>query len=227
MALGRLELLKSTAFTGEITGANDAQLTMALVQASDIIQSLVGRELLLTTYTDEKWVGDGTDRWYPQRSPIVSVASITYAVSGSSAGSWELTDPVYLRGAAVGFKYICYLRAGSWQHNLESDVPQVGPYEGGWVRNQGYKITYNAGYDDTNWQTAAATFAAVIGVPDDLEYACCDLAHKLWMEGVGSRRSRRGLHRIDRGAEGLGIDSFGELISASTQRVIQKYRHIL
>ena len=227
MALGRLELLKSNLFTGEDGGGFDAELTMALVEASDIIQSLVGRELLLTTYTDEYWVGDGTDRWYPQRSPIVSVASITFAVGGASAGSYELCDPVYLRGAAIGFKYIRYLMAGSWQHNLESDITTVGPYDGGWVRNQGYKITYNAGYDDTNWDTAAATFAAVIGVPDDLEYACCDLAHKLWMEGVGSRRSRRGISRIDRGAEGISIESFGSLISASTERVIQKYRHIL
>jgi len=227
VALGRLELLKSSLFTGEIAGASDAQLTMALVEATDIIQALVGRELLLTTYTDEYWVGDGTARWYPQRSPIVLVAAITYAVSGESAGSYELCDPVYLRGAPIGHKYIRYLTAGSWQHNLESDSPTVGEYGGGWVRNQGYKITYDAGYDDSGWQTNAADYANVIGVPDDLEYACCDLAHKLWMEGVGSRRSRRGLHSISRGAEGMDIQAFGDLISTSTERVIQKYRHIL
>jgi hypothetical protein len=212
MSLGRLSVLKSPQFLNVPGITTDDVLKNCLKMATDIIERSIGHKVQLATNTDEFFIGAGAKYYYPRNWPVNSIGQIKFADSGQviNASTYEIRN-----GRAVWV-----LSASSWQIGLLTSNA-YDKYGGGWTKGLGYKITYNSGFNNNNWNTILYT--ATWPVPENMEYATCELAQQIWMEGKAGG-ARAGITSINRGAEGAGYIRYEHGLPDSVQRVIREYR---
>jgi len=210
MALGRLSVLKGAEFLSIAGTSFDNQLKNCLKSATAVIERGCKHDIQLKTNTDEFFIGKGAKYYYPRNWPVNSVTQIKFADSG------QVIDPATyeIRGRAVWV-----LAANAWQVGLSGYAPE-DPYRGGWSKGVGYKITYQSGFDNNNWNTL--TEAASWPVPMNIEYATCELAAMMWKQGQEGG-ARLGISTINRGGEGAGYVRYNSGLPDSVQLVIREY----
>jgi hypothetical protein len=212
MSLGRLSVLKSPQFLNLGAGADDNALKNCLRMATDIIERAIGHKVQLTTNTNEFFTGRGAKFYYPRNWPVNVVTQITFADSG------QIIDPTTYEirnGRAVWVLY-----PNAWQIGLLT-ANAYDAYKGGWVNGLGYKITYQSGFNNNNWNVIL--YAATWPVPYNMEYATCELAAQIWLEGKAGG-ARAGISAINRGAEGAGYIRYEHGLPDSVKRVVNEYR---
>lgn len=122
---------------GLTVSTDDAQISRLITAASDWIQNYLSRDIVVTTYTDEIYHGNGQVQLMLRQYPIVAVSSVQ-VISGSTVLATYAASDVYFDDRSV------YLKSGTFP------------------RGQGnIKITYQAGYTTIPFTLQQATIELV------------------------------------------------------------------
>lgn len=142
-ALTTLAKAKDICDIATATTTYDTFLTKMINSATSAIENICGkRRFKSTTYTNERYDGNGADKLYLRHYPIISVSALTIDnESQSEATDYDDYDGHWIEPVIQGVK-------------LEGCLYRVDKWNFGW---QNVKITYTAGY---------AT------IPYDLDLAC-------------------------------------------------------
>lgn len=217
MALGRLSLLKSGAFLNETGTSLDDEFKSLLEAASDWAARYCGRweegvtvnAFELNTYEEERYTGTGGHKLFLRHYPVVNINEVRIW-DGDDSFDVESADKYEL----INRRYIQY-------PSLES----TGATWSNWpeLYMNGIKVTYTAGYTSVNWDTL--TVAQGFGVPPDLEYAVCAIAHLSWKQGTRSG-GRRGVLTLSMGVESMSADKFLQGLSEEVISILDNYKVI-
>lgn len=164
MAYARLLLLKSAELLNDSTTDNDTIYKLALAQASRMADRATSRTLERTTYTNERYVGDGTDRLYVRNWPVSTLSAVKFWDAGTDTYATENSSYYEL----IDERYVMYPADGQSSSATYGNFP----------RGHKLKVGYSAGYQSTSWDTMALT--GTFGFPEDLELAVARLAAHLW-----------------------------------------------
>ena len=112
----------------ETTTDYDADLNLLIDAASEYIEQFCDRAFYTTTYTSEKYDGNGEDDFWPHNYPVTAISSL--AISGSTVT--ESAD---------------YSGSGYFLYDRPQNAPSRIHYDGGFSEgHQNVVISYTAGY---------------------------------------------------------------------------------
>ena len=213
-SLARLTLLKSKAYLNETSDTNNDVLKNVLIAVSAGVEMYCNRALISTTYTDEfqTRLAFSPNIIYPLQYPVTSVTTLKFWDSTTDEYVEEDSD-YYLLVTRGDNSYIQYPKLGQAVNATYAEFPS-GLNE--------IKMTYVAGYLNTDWDTALVT--ASFGVPAELEKAVCSLAQLAYNDGMGGK-GRLGITNVSTGAMGVTKEIFDTGSMPDNIRVVlDKYR---
>ena len=218
MALARLKFLKGAQLLNISSTTYDTQLKALLSAVSAFVDRycrVVNDDgtgsLEKTTYTSEYYTGDETKKLFLRNFPVSSIASV-FIWDGSdsydqeNSGHYALFDKRYIYFPALGQE-----GNSTW---------------GAWpCYPNGIKVSYVAGYDTTNWDTADVPVGTgqTFAVPADLEYAVAVLAALAWQKG----RQDLGLlgkTGLSVGPQSLSIESYEQGMPPDVKAILMNYK---
>jgi len=217
IGLARLALLKSDLFL-DLTGtSSDNELKAAILAATTMVHQRVGRVLTDATYTDELYSGNNNQRLWLRNHPVTKVSAMKIwdgdAYTTESSTYYEL----------IAGRYIQYPKRGQESKAAWGSFPEG---------DDNVKVTYDAGYDATDWATASypdpgGSPAKVFDVPRDLELAVAKVAALIALEGRGVDTigaGRLGIVSVNLGPESASFERYERGIPADALAVIDSYR---
>lgn len=214
-ALGRLTVLKSEAFISETGTDSDNVFKTLLLAASNYIQTYTARRLVAEQYKEQRYSGNDTNELLLREWPVIELKEVSI---------WDGTDSFDTE--SLGYFDLIPDENG---HNNTLQYPKLGQESnatwGSWPdgSKNNIKITYDAGYNTTGWDDMPVT--GTFDVPGDLEYACVQIAYKLWKDG-SKGGGRFGMTSISKGADSFAIDRFIKGLPTDTLMILNKYRRL-
>jgi len=207
--LARLSLVKS--LLNESGTSFDNDLKLVIESVSEFVESYCRRELESQTFSNEYYTGDGSHELWLDNYPVTSVTSVAIW-DGDDSYDTESSDYYEL----IDDRYLYYPKLGE-----EDNATWANWYSG--IPNN-IKVTYVAGYDTSDWDTAALTDS--FGVPADLEMAVAKLA-VLSFKDSRKDHALLGVSAKSYGVESITVDTFEKGIPDDVLNVLNSYRRIL
>ncbi len=205
-SLGRKNVLKSGSFLSEETADADEDLKVVLRLATKFFEMRTGRTLVKTTYTEERYNGTGNTELFLRNYPGITIALVEIW----DGDSWETINATHYE--LLDERTLVYPTLEARTDATYSFWPKV--------TEKGIRITYDAGYDTSNWEFM--NMWSEFGVPLDLENAVCKLAMKFWLDGKGGD-GRFGLTSISRQPESFAMDKFAQGLPEDVELTINQY----
>lgn len=186
MSLARLSLIKSAGFLNITGNDSDALLKELLAAATDFTENWCKRQLVSATVTDEMHKGSGRKEMFLEEWPVTTLTSVSFWSGTANAFASEST--AYF--SIIESMSLYYPALGQESNASYGAFPISDAYN--------VKVTYVAGYDNTDWDTDALADTD-FAVPQDLEYGVAMIAALMFLEGRGSTQGRLGITGMEVG----------------------------
>ena len=207
--LARIAMLKSSAYLALISDDFEDPLEQLILAASDLVRKFTSRLLSRAAYEDERYDGSQNNKLYLREWPVVEVNQVEFW-DGSEWFTEDAANYTLIRS-----KYIQYPSLEQTDAKF-SIWPCTYP--------EGIKITYTAGYDNSNWNSVEA-ISLSFGVPADLEHAVLSVARKIWEDGKEGG-NRFGLTQQSIGTEALTSQVFVRGLPPDILEIMGRYKRI-